>query len=40
MAYYVHKNSYRAALKAHIAELRRDLTTTTTEERLDVQRQS
>lgn len=25
MAYYVHKNSYRAALKAHIAELRRDL---------------
>ena len=25
MAYNVHKNSYRAALKAHIAELRRDL---------------
>lgn len=25
MAYYVHKNSYRAVLKAHIAELRRDL---------------
>lgn len=25
MAYYVHKNSYRAALKAHIAELRHDL---------------
>ncbi len=40
MAYYVHKDSYRAALKAHIAELRRDLTTTPTEERLDVQRQS
>ncbi|WP_289535204.1 NAD(P)-binding domain-containing protein [Pseudomonas sp. SO81] len=40
MAYYVHKNSYRAALKAHIAELSRDLTTTQTEERLDVQRQS
>ncbi|MDG9924535.1 MULTISPECIES: NAD(P)/FAD-dependent oxidoreductase [unclassified Pseudomonas] len=40
MAYYVHKDSYRAAIKAHIAELRRDLTTTPTEERLDVQRQS
>ena len=40
MAYYVHKDSYRAALKAHIAELRRDLTNTPTEERLDVQRQS
>ncbi|WP_373388463.1 flavin-containing monooxygenase [Pseudomonas alcaligenes] len=25
MAYYVHKNSYRAAIKRHIAELRRDL---------------
>ena len=40
MAYYVHKDSYRAALKAHIAELRRDLTSIPTEERLDVQRQS
>jgi cation diffusion facilitator CzcD-associated flavoprotein CzcO len=41
MAYYVHKTSYRAALKAHIAELRRDLAPTTQpEERLDAQRQS
>ncbi|WP_394561687.1 flavin-containing monooxygenase [Aquipseudomonas alcaligenes] len=41
MAYYVHKDSYRAALKAHIAELRHDLAPTTqTEERLDAQRQS
>ncbi|MDD0841621.1 flavin-containing monooxygenase [Pseudomonas sp. Gutcm_11s] len=41
MAYYVHKDSYRAALKAHIAELRHDLAPTIqTEERLDAQRQS
>lgn len=41
MAYYVHKDSYRAALKAHSAELRRDLVTVSqSEERLDAQRQS
>ena len=41
MAYYVHKDSYRAALKAHIAELRRDLAAVSQpEERLDAQRQS
>jgi cation diffusion facilitator CzcD-associated flavoprotein CzcO len=41
MAYYVHKDSYRAALKAHIAELRRGFATTIqTGERHDVQRQS
>ena len=41
MAYYVHKDSYRAALKAHSAELRRDLAAVSQpEERLDAQRQS
>ena len=41
MAYYVHKDSYRAAMRAHIAELRRDLAPTSQpEERFDAQRQS
>lgn len=43
MAYYVHKNSYRASVKQHIAELRQNLpslTSTTAQESHDACRQS
>ncbi len=35
MAYYVHKDSYRATLKRHIAELKRDLDTAAPRAALD-----